>query len=227
MSLEHWPYLGIFLVLLSAGLGLPLPEDIPLLTAGYLCHGGYARLEPMIAIAAIGVLTGDIILFTVGRLFGHHVVERPFTKRFVHPSRLVMAERMFAKHGIKIIFAGRFMPGLRPMIFMAAGVLKVRPLTFIIVDGLAAAISVPTLIVLGKIFGDNLGYIEGKVREFTHVTVVAAAVGVLIALAIYWHRRQSKLVEKADLKNLDAQTLAHMPPATELRDQQDPKAKPQ
>lgn len=197
---EHWPYLSVLLVLVAASLGLPLPEDVPLLTGGYLCHAGFARLPVMIAVALVGVLSGDIILFMIGRRFGHHVVEHRYMRRLVNASRLAMAERMFAQHGVKIVFAGRFLPGLRPMIFMAAGVLKVPFGLFIAVNGLAACISVPLLVFLGKLFGDNLEQIKGEVRSVTHTGVLVVAVIVLIAGGIYCHRRQKKLIvrESAD-----------------------------
>ena len=92
MPLEQLGYLGLFLILLLTGLGLPLPEDVPLLTGGYLCHAKGASVWLTILVAMVGVLGSDLILFTVGRRFGHHVVEHRFFRRLVNPPRLVMAE---------------------------------------------------------------------------------------------------------------------------------------
>ncbi|NLX20644.1 MAG: DedA family protein [Phycisphaerae bacterium] len=213
MSYEHWPYLGVFLILLCTGMGLPMPEDVPLLTAGYLCHAGYARVPIMIAVALVGVLGSDLVLFTIGRRFGHHVLEHRFVRRLVHPSRLLLAEQLFARHGNKIIFAGRFMPGPRPMIFVASGVLKVPLYTFFVADGLAAAISVPAFIMLGWFFGENLAEIQGGVRSATHTIVVVVSLAALLAGGIYWHIRRRRSVVKAGLDpRIDRQTLAQLPP---------------
>ena len=81
MSYEQWPYLGVFAVLIAASLGLPIPEDIPLLTGGYLCHHGLAHPHVMICVGLVGVLGGDFILFSLGRRFGHHIVEHRFVRR--------------------------------------------------------------------------------------------------------------------------------------------------
>jgi len=208
MSYEHWPYLGVFLVLLAAGLGSPVPEDVPLLTGGYLCFAGLARFYLMIPVALAGVLIGDVCLFTVGRVFGHRVVEHRLAKRLVNPSRLVLAERLFARHGVKIIFAGRFLPGLRPMIFMAAGVLKVPFSTFITVNGTAACLSVPLLVGLGMLFGNELQAIKGSVRSVTHIVVIAVATVLLVAGGVYLHQRRKQLTIKAQRESgIDAAAL--------------------
>jgi len=210
MPYEQWPYLGVFATLVAASFGLPIPEDVPLLTGGYLSHAGYTTLWIMIAVGFCGVLTGDIFLFVIGRRFGHHVVEHRFIRRLIHPSRLLLAERMFAKHGVKIIFIGRFLPGLRPMIFTASGVLKVRPLTFLLVNGSAACISVPATVLLGYFFGMK---IVGDVRLITHIAVISVAVTALIAGGLYLHNRQKRIVAKAGLsERIDAETFAHLPP---------------
>src|SRR5512145_2332461 len=116
MPWEKWPYVCVLVVLITASFGVPIPEDIPLLTGGWLCYKHYAVLPIMIAFGMLGVLTGDICLFVMGRRFGHHIVEHRFMRRLVNPSRLLLAEHLFEHHGIKIIFVGRFLPGLRGMI---------------------------------------------------------------------------------------------------------------
>lgn len=213
MSYEQWPYLTVFLVLLASGLGLPLPEDIPLLTGGYLCHIDRASLPIMIVTGIIGVLSGDLFLFTMGRRFGHHIVEHRVFRRLVNPSRLLLAEELFARHGMKIIFIGRFLPGLRPMIFTAAGVLRVRPLVFLVVNGTAACISVPTLVILGKIFGGSLEQIQRDIRTASHGMVLVLIVVAFVVGGIWLHRRQKGLMASSHApRDIEPEELAKMPP---------------
>jgi len=209
MSYEHWPYLTVLCVLVAASLGLPIPEDIPLLTGGYLCHLGLARLPAMIAVGMIGVLSGDVILFIMGRRFGPQVVEHRFFRAVVSPRRLELAENLFTRHGVKIIFAARFLPGLRAAVFMAAGVLGVPFSRFILVNGLAACLSVPTLVVLGSVFGHNIDRLKQDVRTVTHfVSLVLLAAG-LIGLGVFFHRRQKAYMAEGAGKS--AAPPAHRP----------------
>ena len=209
---EQWSYFSVWMALTLASVGVPIPEDIPLLTGGYLCHIGQARLPIMIAVGLIGVLGGDFFLFTMGRRFGHRIVELRLFRRFINPSRLLRAEQMFAHHGIKILFIGRFLPGLRAMLFMAAGVLRVRPLVFIGVNGAAALISVPTLIILGYIFGDSLDTIKKDVRTATHAIALVAFVLCLVLGGILLHRRQARLIKSEGMLDVSHEDLAQMPP---------------
>ena len=208
---EHWPYLSVLFCLLAAGMGFPLPEDIPLLTGGWLCHEGLATLWIMVVVSLVGVLGGDLILFTLGRKFGHHVVEHRFVRRLVNADRLLLAENLFARHGNKIIFAGRFLPGLRAMIFMAAGVLKVRPTTFLCVNGLAAVISVPTLVILGYLFGQHFNRLKQDVRFATHTIALVLVVVGLIALTLYLYRRQKGMMAMMAGHHVDRNELAEIP----------------
>lgn len=225
MSYEQWPYLTVLIVLLAAGFGLPIPEDIPLLTAGYLCHSEDASVPIMIVVGLIGVMSADVVLFLLGRTFGHRIFEHRLLRRLFNPSRLLVAEELFARHGIKIIFFGRFLPVLRPMIFMAAGVLRVRPGVFLAVNGTAACISVPLMIFLGLFFGGSLEQIQRDVRVASHTILLLVIVGSVVGAGIWLHRRQKRLMDTANIpRDVQPADLAQMPPhpvsqVNDLRDE--------
>lgn len=228
VPLDHWPYLsvlapsllsmlgpylGVFVVLIACSLGLPIPEDVPLLMAGFMCYEELAHVWIMIPVAMVGVLAGDFVLYGLGRKFGHHIVEHRFVRRLVNPSRLLAAERLFQRHGLKIIFVGRFLPGLRPMIFVASGVLRVPFLLFAGINGFAACISVPTIILLGRYFGHNLDRIQRDVRVVSHALVLAAVVGVLVIIGVYLHRRQRAIMQDTGVpEEVPPEVLPHVPP---------------
>jgi membrane protein DedA with SNARE-associated domain len=213
MPWDKLPYLCVLAVLVTASFGMPIPEDIPLLTGGWLCYRGLAVLPIMIATGMLGVLTGDICLFFMGRRFGHHIVEHRFMRRIVKPSRLLLAEHLFEHHGIKIIFAARFLPGLRAMVFLASGVMKVPFWKFIIVNGSAACISVPTLVVLGWFFGAQFDQVKSDVRMVTNIVGFLGLIVLVIAVGLYFHRRSRQyLAEAGPDETVDADTLAQLPP---------------
>ncbi len=193
--IEHIPYLGLLLVLLAAGLGVPLPEDIPLLAAGWLVHHGRADLTAMIVVGLFGVLCGDLILFSMGRRYGEHIVEHRWMRRVVTPARLARAEGIYARHGVKIIFAARFMPGLRGVLFMTAGIFRVKPWKFLLIDGSAAVASVPLLVWLGARFGARIEQLAGDVRQaqMAAAGLLALAVAAWIAWEVYAVRRRKRI----------------------------------
>lgn len=178
---EGGSYFALFAILLAAGLGLPLPEDIPLVAAGWLVHQGKADLTLMIITGMLGVMVGDSLIFNMGRKYGRNLVGHRWLQRIAKPWLMLKAERMFANHGAKIVFAGRFMPGIRAVIFLTAGVFRVPYWKFALIDGTAAIISVPVWVVLGKVFGSQIERVFGAGRDAT-----IAVVAILVVLVAFW-----------------------------------------
>lgn len=188
--IENAPYLGLFSVLLLCGLGLPLPEDVPLLLGGYLVHRELANLWMMFVVGMAGVLCGDMVLFMLGRTYGERILEHPLLRRVVTRDRLYWAESKFRNHGKVLIFAARFMPGARAVFFATAGIFRVRPLTFLLIDGTAALISVPAWIWIGYRFGKEAHvHLQGPAAK----VVIFGTLALIVLLWFLWERRQKRL----------------------------------
>jgi membrane protein DedA with SNARE-associated domain len=177
--IEHFTYLGLFVVLMLCGLGLPIPEDIALLAGGYLAHRGITRYPMTLAVSLLGVVVGDNSLFFLGRHFGTSLV-RYFG--LATPGRKVQIERIqkfMERHGHRAIFYARFLAGLRALIYLSAGSFGVRPSVFLIYDLAGALISVPIVVSLGYLFGPQLEmvvkYLGGLERLIVVVIILSAA----------------------------------------------------
>jgi len=172
-------YLSVFGVLVLCGLGLPLPEDVSLITGGYLAYLGNVRLPVMMAVGFVGILVGDSLIYLTGRRVGDRVAEgRGFIARIVTPEKRARVEKLFHGHGEKIVMLARFLPGVRAVTYFTAGSTRMRYLKFILFDGLAALASAPLLVFLGYYFGSELELITKKIREgqIAVIAVIVAAV---------------------------------------------------
>jgi len=217
--LTHFTYLALIAVLLAAGFGAPIPEDIPLAFSGYLCNRTYSPIPDvvemvdadhdgipekeirhrhvphlflMILAGMVGVLTGDTFVFHVGRhgidsnnFIAHHL------RKVMHSKRREKAERHFHKHGSLTVFAGRFMPGLRSLVFAMAGMSKMSYTRFILIDGLAAGISVPLFVWLGWKFAGDINGLFHHLERIKHIVFPIAAAAALIAITLYYFRKRS------------------------------------
>ena len=67
-------YTGILVTLLLGSLGVPIPEEMPIAAAGILSHEGLARWWLALPVCLLGVLSGDVVLYWVGRHWGEHVL---------------------------------------------------------------------------------------------------------------------------------------------------------
>lgn len=177
-------------ILVLCGLGLPIPEDISLITAGYMAHRGIVNVHTAFVVCFAAVLGGDVMAFFLGRFFGRRLLAWGPAQRLFTARKQLRVRAYFRKFGSKVIFIGRFLPGLRFSIFFSAGTLCVRPAIFLIYDTLAALLSVPFLVYLAWAFGDRIDHVIAWVRRSEYGILVLAAVAVVfVAVKIARARR--------------------------------------
>ena len=189
------PYLAIFLILLACGLGLPIPEDITLIAGGILAYYGICDVWLMIGVGLLGVLLGDTLVYWLGHHFGRRILKRWPFRVIIDEKKIESVKDRLHRHGGKLLFSARFMPGLRSTIFFASGTLHYPYRKLLIYDGGAALISVPAIIYSVYYFGDIL---HSVIQWIKKVEGGIVAVIVLIALFFgtkFWLKHQKKKKE--------------------------------
>jgi membrane protein DedA with SNARE-associated domain len=189
-------YIAVFCVLVACGFGIPIPEDIALVAGGVIC--GLSAGTPysisvnyMVFIALFGVLLGDGVMFGLGRYLGPRVTRLPGLKHIITPENYAKIQEKAHKHGDKILFVARFLPGLRAPIFIVSGISqRVSLLKFILMDGGAALISVPALVYLGYFFAYDIGDVIKYVRKCEHFIFAGIAIG-LVVFVVYRYMKKS------------------------------------
>lgn len=194
---EKWSYWGVALFLWGTGFGCPLPEDVCLLAAGWLCGQDEASLWIMIPLTMFCVLGSDCVIYFLGWRWGRNVTGWWPFRTFLSAEKLARSEELFHLHGGKTLFAVRFMPLVRAPSFFTAGTFKYPFWKFLVFDGLAALISVPTLVLLGWYFADRFA----AVKEWARHGQLVMAVGVATLIAAYigyhvWRHRRAKRTKR-------------------------------
>jgi membrane protein DedA with SNARE-associated domain len=171
-------YIGMLLLLFIASIGVPIPEDIPLLLGGAIARVQDKELIYVILVGLIGVLSGDIILYTAGRKFGLGVLKiKPFKLLFTS-THVAQMKIQFRKRGNWIIFFGRFFAGVRSVMCVTAGMCKVPAWKFVLLDLSGALCTVPLLVIVGWWFSKNIN------RVIQGVGVVEKIIGAVVAMAV-------------------------------------------
>jgi membrane protein DedA with SNARE-associated domain len=188
-------YVLVLGVLFLCGLGVPIPEDITLIAAGFLASTGNISLPGAFIAGFVGVMVGDVFLFMIGRRYGRAVFQWPGFRKVFTPARIESAEKRIQSNAAYICFFARFMPGLRSPIFLMCGILKVRFSIFFGLDFFAAVLSVPLWVYAGYWFGNN---IEGAL-QFAHEAniVIFGALGLVLAVAIFRYYRKKRTVKQS------------------------------
>lgn len=182
--IEHFTYVGLFVVLMLCGLGLPIPEDVALLAGGYLVHRGITRYPITLAVSLLGVVVGDNSLYFMGRRFGSGLVRYFSLGRPGAQHQIARIEAFMQRHGHRAIFYARFLAGLRALVYLSAGSFGVKPSVFLFYDLLGALISVPIVVTLGYVFGQQIEWVVSYIGGFERLIVVVA----LLSVAIYGTR---------------------------------------
>jgi membrane protein DedA with SNARE-associated domain len=196
-STALWKYLGVFGTLLAAGMGLPIPEELPIVTAGAMVgHDAnpnpddpthptsHLRWYVMLPVVIAGVVIGDAILYTIGRVWGYKVLDFRFVRtRMLPPDRRARIERNFHRYGIWILLGARLLPGIRSPIFLMAGINRLPLTKFLLADGLYAIPGVSMLFFLAYVFTDQFVDLVRRidaVRPQIIMCVIAVSVGYMI-----------------------------------------------
>lgn len=181
----------LFAALLASGVGVPIPEDVPLMAAGVMAAGGGMGVLPASLACGVFVLIRDGFMFWLGYRYGVELLDKPWARRIVRRSLVEKFRERVQRNEKAVVFSGRFMPGLRGPVFFAAGTARISPISFVVVDTFAALISVPVWVWLGFVFADNFDRLTAAARQFRMGLLGTAAVVVLLVLFRYARKRRA------------------------------------
>ncbi|MBV8356451.1 MAG: DedA family protein [Deltaproteobacteria bacterium] len=181
-TIEHFTYVGLFLTLVLCGLGLPVPEELPLLTGGFLAYHGITQYPTTLAISFVGVMAGDNSLFFLGRRFGSSILRYLGFVRPDYRQRIERLKMFMDRHGNMTIFYARFLAGVRALVYLTAGSAGMTPRRFVVYDALGAIISVPLAVSIGYFFGNQIDLAIRYIGGFDRVVLMAASVSIIIYL---------------------------------------------
>jgi membrane protein DedA with SNARE-associated domain len=191
--LQTWGYPALFLLLLLTAAGSPIPEDLLLVATGYLIYTGVFAWTVAAPVAFGGVVGSDVVLYTIGRHVGERT-RRRLEARILSPRRIRLATRWFARFGPWAVFVARLVPGTRTLVFVTAGLSGLPLGRFVAYDMLGTLVWVPLVLLLGYLFGAQIGDLGNVVTWVQRRAVwIIAAMLLLLALWLVWGREESKL----------------------------------
>jgi len=180
---EQLGYFGIAVTLILGGLGVPIPEEAPVLLAAILTRNGKLSGPIAFSTCLAGVIIGDFIVYFLGYYFGERVLSHWLTRRLLTRAREAQIKGYFHRHGFKILVLGRFAVGFRTAAYLTAGILKLPPLKLLLTDLVAALLSTSLMFLLGYLFAHQ---IERGIHDFQQWAAVCIAAGV-VGWLLYRH----------------------------------------
>jgi membrane protein DedA with SNARE-associated domain len=200
---------AIMLLLLLAGVGLPLPEDIPLTLAGFTvsqqAHGQFipGYFLGAFALVVVPILAGDLVAYGLGRRFGLSLGQRiVLFRRILTPARLARVQDWFIRYGSFAVFLGRQVAGVRFVTFFTAGAMRMPLPKFVAFDLLGCTVSVPIWFTLGALtsrYGER--WLQQAMNTASHTVLLAVlALAALFAIFVRFKRRARNAAKISDLQ---------------------------
>jgi membrane protein DedA with SNARE-associated domain len=217
---EQGSYLGIVVFLTLTGIGLPIPEEMPIVAAGVLTKAGALKWYYALPACMIGALLGDSLMYAIGRFFGARILkEHPWWSGFLTPQREQTIENLLRKHGIKAFFVARFLVGLRSPFYLTAGMLRVKYRWFLLADLICASVVIGGFFGLAYLFGDRItGLIQSAERGFTAVAILAALVAMAVIAFFSFRQRRIRMLDQNPEALFDNREILLGPAADRIAD---------
>jgi len=185
-------YSLIIALMLASSFGMPFPEEITLISAGFIAHMALhpevfpppidtsAAVNP-ITIAVIclfSVFGSDFLVFMLGRKYGSRMLRAKIFERYRKSTTMRKVEGFTEKYGALACGIFRFTPGLRFPGHFACGSMGIPKWKFIVVDGTAALLTVPTQVLLIAYYGE---FMLEFMKEFKVLVIL-----VIVGLAVFY-----------------------------------------
>ena len=163
-------YFGVVFMMLASAIGFPMPEEVTLVSVGFLAFMGsrpdlfpppfpgapVVNVHEAAVISFLAVFGSDFLIYGIGRRWGRKILYHPRMRRLISEPSIQRVESWTKKYGAFAVFIFRFTPGVRFPGHLATGMLKFPAWKFATIDGLAAMVSVPTQIYLLSIYGKEI-----------------------------------------------------------------------
>jgi membrane protein DedA with SNARE-associated domain len=190
--LKDLGYAGLAMLMVAETVFPPIPSEAVLPLAGYLAQQGEFNLVAVMATSTAGSVLGAVLLYEAARRGG-----RPFAERFIRrarldPERLDQAETWFARRGPIVVLVGRCIPGVRSLVSLPAGVLRMPRWEYVLFTFLGSAAWNALLVGAGYLLGSQWERVSDVVGPLSTPLIVLLVVGGAAALVLHARRRPER-----------------------------------
>ncbi len=186
-------YVGIGLLMFAENLFPPIPSELIMPLAGFTVAQGHMNFTLAVLAGVVGTILGAFPWYYAGVFVGEERLKRLADKYgkwiTVSSQEIDKVTRWFNRYGNKAVFLGRFVPGIRTLISLPAGLSDMPLVPFLIYSTLGTAGWVMLLTFLGYVLGDNYELVDEYLGPVSKIVLL----GLIIAFGVWvWQRRKRK-----------------------------------
>lgn len=194
--MNNWGYIGIFLLIMLENLFPPIPSEIILTFGGFMTIESSLSIIGVIVISTIGSLIGGIILYYIGKIFNVDTLIKIVTSKYgkllrIKPKDIKSADKWFDNKGNKAVFFCRFIPIVRSLISIPAGMSEMPMPKFITYTFFGSAIWNTLLVLIGAFAGDKKDLIIDFISKSSDVILIILIL-LFIGFVIWFYKFKNK-----------------------------------
>ncbi|GEK29599.1 DedA family protein [Furfurilactobacillus siliginis] len=192
--INQFGYFGIVLLIALENIFPPIPSEVILTFAGFMTLAADLSIAGSVLAATVGAVLGAMVLYVIGRWLNEDRLNRLVDGRLgkllrLKHSDIDKAARLFSRHGNKTVFFGRFIPVVRSLISIPAGMTNMAWQPFLFFTTIGTLIWNIVLIVLGRLAGHAWTQVSAVVDTFSSIIVIALGISIVVGLVWYYRKR--------------------------------------
>jgi membrane protein DedA with SNARE-associated domain len=193
--IASYGYLALFALVGAESMGIPLPGETALVTAGiYAGHTHHLSPWLIFAVASAAAIIGDNIGYWIGDKGGYRLARRYGPRVRLDERKLKIARYLFDAHGGKVVFFGRFVSVLRTYAAFLAGTSRMRWRRFLLANASGGIVWAAIFTVAAYLAGNAVQRASGTITWVLAGTAVLAIAAVLLLV----RRQTGRLAGRAE-----------------------------
>lgn len=194
--MNHFGYFGIFLLIAVENIFPPIPSEVILLFGGFMTTYTKLNIVGVVIAATLGSVVGAIVLYYIGKILNKDRLKKIVRGKIGKILRLKekdidKADEWFDTKGNKTVFFCRFVPILRSLISIPAGMSEMPMPKFLIYTTIGSAIWNSVLTIAGSIVGDKWKTIVDIFDKYSHITLIVLIILFIGAIIYYFKKRKN------------------------------------
>ena len=190
-------YIGVFLLIMIENVFPPIPSEVILLFGGFMTTYTKLNIVGMVVASTLGSIFGAIILYYIGKIFNKDRLKKLISGKLGKILRLKVsdidnADSWFDNKGNKTVFFCRFIPLIRSLISIPAGMSEMSMVKFLLYTLFGSLIWNTVLIIVGSVVGENWTKIVGILDTYSHIFVIILFIIVVIGIYFFYRKRSNK-----------------------------------
>ena len=195
--MNQFGYIGVFLLIAIENIFPPIPSEVILLFGGFMTTYSELNIIVMIIFATLGSLLGAIVLYYIGKILNKERLKKIVSGKIgkilrLKNSDIDKADEWFDTKGNKTVFFCRFIPIVRSLISIPAGMSEMPMVKFLLYTILGSLIWNTVLIVIGSIVGENWQSILNIFDTYSHIVLILLIIIFVVGVYLFYHAKNKK-----------------------------------